>query len=71
MVDYETSVPELIEQAHEAVRSFNHRPFSKSIIAPEAHRILGEATALSGVFSHALDQLGKGLRRSLQELRRV
>jgi hypothetical protein len=67
MVDYETPVPELIGQAYEAVRSFNHRTFSGSIIAPEAHRILGEAAALSGVFPQALDQLGKGLRRSLQK----
>jgi hypothetical protein len=62
MVDYETPLPELLERAYEAVRSFNHRTFSGAIIAPEAYRILGELTAMAGVFPQAMDQLSRGLR---------
>ncbi len=67
MVDHQTPLPELIGQAYEAVRSFNHRTFRASITASETHRVLGEMIALSGVLPQALDQLSRGLGRSLQQ----
>jgi hypothetical protein len=57
MVDYETPLPELVESAYETVRSFNHRTFSGAIVAPEPYRILGELTAMAGVFPQALNPL--------------
>ena len=62
VVDYETPLPELLESAYEAVRSFNHRTSGGAMIAPEAYRILGETMAFADVFRQALGQFANGLR---------
>jgi hypothetical protein len=67
MVDYETPLPDLLEQGYEAVRSFNHRTMNRAIIAPEAYRILGEAAAMVGCLPQAFDQIAGGLRQALRE----
>ena len=62
VVEYETPLPELLESAYEAVRSFNHRTSGGAMIAPEAYRILGETMAFADVFRQALGQFANGLR---------
>ena len=62
VVDYDTPLPELLESAYEAVRSFNHRTSGGAMIAPEAYRILGETMAFADVFRQALGQFANGLR---------
>jgi hypothetical protein len=62
VVGCETPLPELLESAYEAVRSFNPRTSGRAMIAPEAYRILCQTIALAEVFLRPLRQLAKPLR---------
>jgi hypothetical protein len=66
-MDTTSSLSELIEQAYEAVRAFNHRSSGGVTLPPEAYSVLGEAKPLVATLPQALHQLGAGLQRALRE----
>lgn len=55
------------EVAYEAIRAINHLTFSEPIPAPTAYKILGELKGVGHLMPQALQQLGDGLTRSLEE----
>lgn len=55
------------EVAYEAIRAINHLTFSEPIPAPTLYRILGELKGVGHLLPQALQQLGSGLTKSLDE----
>lgn len=55
------------EVAYEAIRSINHVTGAHAIPAPVVYDVLGELKGVGHLLPQALDQIGSGLKRSLDE----
>jgi hypothetical protein len=67
MGDSDASVTNVLDDAYQSIRSFTRHTRGRSIAAPEAYRVLGEAAAIAAIFPQALNQVGEGLRSALRE----